>query len=107
MQQLAHRLRVSAHVVYYWIERQVIQARKLDGQGPLWITLIPPRSRNCGIGCALQGTFNPNIPTLDCGGVHYEVTVEMPSCLSLALAFGINITLHIFAVHEHLTNSHP
>ena len=39
VQQLAHRLCISAHVVYYWIERQVVQARKLDGRGPWWITL--------------------------------------------------------------------
>ena len=39
VQQLAHRLGVSIHVVYYWIERHVIQARKFDGRGPWWITL--------------------------------------------------------------------
>lgn len=45
VQQLAHRLGVSTHVVYYWIERQVIQARKLDGRGPWWITLGPAREQ--------------------------------------------------------------
>ncbi|WP_028223743.1 recombinase family protein [Paraburkholderia oxyphila] len=39
VQQLADRLGVSPHMVYYWIERQVVQARKLDGRGPWWITL--------------------------------------------------------------------
>jgi DNA invertase Pin-like site-specific DNA recombinase len=39
VQQLADRLAVSTHVVYYWIERHVVQARKLDGRGPWWITL--------------------------------------------------------------------
>ncbi|HEY0799538.1 MAG TPA: recombinase family protein [Steroidobacteraceae bacterium] len=39
VQQLADRLGISTHVVYYWIERQVVQARKLDGRGPWWITL--------------------------------------------------------------------
>ena len=41
VQQLAHRLGISPHVVYYWIERQVVHARKLDGRGPWWITLDP------------------------------------------------------------------
>lgn len=45
VQQLADRLGVSTHVVYYWIERQVIQARKLDGRGPWWITLDPAREQ--------------------------------------------------------------
>lgn len=39
VQQLADQLGISTHVVYYWIERQVVQARKLDGRGPWWITL--------------------------------------------------------------------
>jgi hypothetical protein len=39
VQQLADRLGISTHMVYYWIERQVVQARKLDGRGPWWITL--------------------------------------------------------------------
>ncbi len=45
VQQLAHQLHVSPHVVYYWIERQVVQARKLDGRGPWWITLDPAKER--------------------------------------------------------------
>ncbi|MCG5077773.1 recombinase family protein [Paraburkholderia tagetis] len=39
VQQVADRLGISTHMVYYWIERQVVQARKLDGRGPWWITL--------------------------------------------------------------------
>jgi hypothetical protein len=27
------------HVVYYWIDRRVVEARKLDGRGAWWITL--------------------------------------------------------------------
>jgi Recombinase/Recombinase zinc beta ribbon domain len=38
VQQLADRLSISTHMVYYWIERHVVQARKLDGRGPWWIT---------------------------------------------------------------------
>jgi len=33
VQQLAKRLRVSTHVVYYWIERRIVEARKLDSRG--------------------------------------------------------------------------
>jgi hypothetical protein len=39
VQQVAKRFSVSIHVVYYWIERSVIEARQLDGRGPWWITL--------------------------------------------------------------------
>jgi hypothetical protein len=39
VQQLANRLGTSRYVVYYWIERSVVQARKLDGRGVWWITL--------------------------------------------------------------------
>ncbi|MBP0625353.1 helix-turn-helix domain-containing protein, partial [Cupriavidus consociatus] len=45
VQQLAHRLGISPHVVYYWIERQVVPARKLDGRGPWWITLDPAKEQ--------------------------------------------------------------
>ncbi|MFP3647791.1 hypothetical protein [Paraburkholderia sp. SIMBA_054] len=45
VQQLAHRLGISTYVVYYWIEREVVQARKLDGRGPWWITLNPAKEQ--------------------------------------------------------------
>ena len=45
VQQLAHRLGISPNVVYYWIERQVVDARKLDGRGPWWITLDPAKEQ--------------------------------------------------------------
>lgn len=45
VQQLAHRLGISPHVVYYWIERQVVHARKLDGRGPWWITMDPVKEQ--------------------------------------------------------------
>ncbi|HSF49092.1 MAG TPA: hypothetical protein VLA73_12125, partial [Burkholderiales bacterium] len=35
VRQLADCFAVSAHVVYYWIDRGVIDARQLDGRGPL------------------------------------------------------------------------
>lgn len=43
VQQLAHRLGISPHVVYYWIERQVVHARKLDGRGHGGSPWILPR----------------------------------------------------------------
>jgi hypothetical protein len=39
VQQLADRLNVSPHVVYYWIGRNVVQARRLNHGSPYWITL--------------------------------------------------------------------
>jgi hypothetical protein len=39
VQQVAERFRVSSNVVYYWIDRGVIQARRLNAGSPYWITL--------------------------------------------------------------------
>jgi len=39
VQQLAGRFAVSSNVVYYWIERGVIQARRVNSGMPYWITL--------------------------------------------------------------------
>jgi DNA invertase Pin-like site-specific DNA recombinase len=39
VQQVAERFGVSPNVVYYWIERGVIQARRLNCGMPCWITL--------------------------------------------------------------------
>jgi DNA invertase Pin-like site-specific DNA recombinase len=39
VQQVAERFGVSPNVVYYWIERGVIQARRLNYGMPCWITL--------------------------------------------------------------------
>lgn len=39
VQQVAQRFRVSIHVVYYWIERGLIEARRLNAGSPYWITL--------------------------------------------------------------------
>ena len=41
VQQVAQQFRVSHHVVYYWIDRQVIQARQEGPNQPYWITLTP------------------------------------------------------------------
>jgi DNA invertase Pin-like site-specific DNA recombinase len=39
VQQVAERFRVSPNVVYYWIDRGVIEARRLNGGSAYWITL--------------------------------------------------------------------
>jgi DNA invertase Pin-like site-specific DNA recombinase len=39
VQQVAERFRVSPNVVYYWIDRGIIQARRLNAGSPYWITL--------------------------------------------------------------------
>ena len=39
MQQVAERFGVNPNVVYYWIERGVIHARRLNAGSPYWITL--------------------------------------------------------------------
>jgi len=39
VQQVAERFRVSPNVVYYWIDRGVIEARRLNAGSPYWITL--------------------------------------------------------------------
>jgi DNA invertase Pin-like site-specific DNA recombinase len=39
VQQVAERFGVSPNVVYYWIDRGVIEARRLNAGSPYWITL--------------------------------------------------------------------
>ena len=39
VKQIMKKFGVSRHVVYYWIEREVIQARKVNKGTPFWITL--------------------------------------------------------------------
>jgi len=39
VQQVADQFRVSPNVVYYWIDRGVIEARRLNAGSPYWITL--------------------------------------------------------------------
>jgi DNA invertase Pin-like site-specific DNA recombinase len=39
--QLMKKFRVSRHVVYYWIERGVVKARKITEGSPFWIILNP------------------------------------------------------------------
>jgi DNA invertase Pin-like site-specific DNA recombinase len=39
VQQVGQRFGVSIHVVYYWIERGLVKARRLNGGSPYWITI--------------------------------------------------------------------
>src|SRR5215218_8507871 len=39
VEQVAKHFGVSPNVVYYWIDRSVIQARRLNAGAPYWITL--------------------------------------------------------------------
>jgi DNA invertase Pin-like site-specific DNA recombinase len=39
VEQVAARFNVSAHVVYYWISKQLITARKLKPNAPWWLTI--------------------------------------------------------------------
>jgi DNA invertase Pin-like site-specific DNA recombinase len=39
VQQVAKDFGVSPSVVYYWIERHLIQVRRINGRSPYWITL--------------------------------------------------------------------
>jgi hypothetical protein len=39
VEQMARRFGVSPNVVYYWIDRSVVRARRLNAGAPYWITL--------------------------------------------------------------------
>jgi hypothetical protein len=39
VKEVANQFRVSTHVVYYWLERGIIEARRLNHGAPYWITL--------------------------------------------------------------------
>ena len=46
VQQVAKHFGVSAGVVYYWIQRRLLQARRLNRGMPYWITLNPSDEHN-------------------------------------------------------------
>jgi excisionase family DNA binding protein len=89
VQQVAERFRVSPNVVYYWIERGVIEARRLNAGSPYWITLdetdeqkLRDWVRNS---CRIQ-----RHPQRDRRNVHYEITVGIESWRILPFPFGIS-----------------
>jgi DNA invertase Pin-like site-specific DNA recombinase len=45
VKQLANRFGISTNVVYYWIGRNIVQTRKLDGRGAWWITLTAAKEQ--------------------------------------------------------------
>jgi hypothetical protein len=45
IKETAEKFGVSSYVVYYWIERGVIDARKLNKGSPWWITIDPHKER--------------------------------------------------------------
>ncbi len=45
VKQVCDKFGVSRHVVYYWIERDLVQARKIDNRSPYWITLNSEKGR--------------------------------------------------------------
>jgi hypothetical protein len=45
VQETAERFGVSIHVVYYWIERGLVEARKRNNSSPYWITLSPQKEK--------------------------------------------------------------
>jgi hypothetical protein len=45
VQETAHRFGVSIHVVYYWIERGILQARRIKKGSPYWIRISDKEER--------------------------------------------------------------
>ena len=45
VKQTADRFEVRRHVVYYWIERSFIEARRINRGSPYWITIGPDKER--------------------------------------------------------------
>jgi DNA invertase Pin-like site-specific DNA recombinase len=43
VQQVVDRFRVSRHVVYYWIERKIVDVRRINRGSPFWITITPEK----------------------------------------------------------------
>lgn len=45
VKQMAKKFAVSNHVVYYWIERKVVNARRINQGMPYWITIDPQKEK--------------------------------------------------------------
>ena len=48
VREVAQRFGVGIGVVHYWINRNVVDARQLDGRGPWWITLDAAKNQELG-----------------------------------------------------------
>ena len=62
VQQVAKRFGVSIYVVYYWIQRNVVEARQLDGRGPWWITLTDAKDAQLRDWVRNSGHLQPHHP---------------------------------------------
>jgi hypothetical protein len=45
VQQVCDRFGISRYVVYYWIEREIVEARQLNQGSPYWIKLTPAKEQ--------------------------------------------------------------
>jgi DNA invertase Pin-like site-specific DNA recombinase len=50
VKQVAQKFNVNPQVVYYWMERNHIPSRRINGGTPRWITLTPEKKMNCMTG---------------------------------------------------------
>ncbi|MBV9764511.1 MAG: recombinase family protein [Acidobacteriaceae bacterium] len=62
VQQVAERFGVSSNVVYYWIERGVIQARRVNSGMPCWITLDKTDEQKLGDWVRNSSRIRKSIP---------------------------------------------
>jgi hypothetical protein len=62
VQEVAKCFGVSIHVVYYWIQRNVVEARQLDGRGPWWITLNAAKETELRDWVRNSGHLQPHHP---------------------------------------------
>lgn len=52
VKQVAAKFNVSNHVVYYWIERNIVRSRQLDGSHAWWITMDAATETKLSAWCA-------------------------------------------------------
>jgi len=62
VEQVMERFGVSGWVVYYWIERAHIQARRLNARSPYWITLNPTDEQKIRDWVQNSKRIRPQIP---------------------------------------------
>ena len=92
VKQVRQRYGVSMWVVYYWINGGLITAQKRKPSLPYVHHHRRDRSQTAGLGCQLFPHCH-TIPQPELNKVHYAGRIEMPSGLSLPLAFGMNTLL--------------
>ena len=45
VQQLSQKFAVSQHVVYYWLQKGLVQARRIKPKNQMWIALTPQKEQ--------------------------------------------------------------